>query len=118
MAATKEITTKVAIVGAGPVGLLTSRLLAAYRVPHVLIERRTNARNHPQAHYLNMRTMEILRAHAWEAFYKSSLSSPPSTTWRYAQVIVLNLAIFVKLIALYSYYDYIMNIEILCIVTP
>eukprot|EP01033_Poteriospumella_lacustris_P025188 gene25188-gene22589 len=74
--------TKVAIVGAGPVGLLTSRLLASYRIPHILIEKRTKERKHPQAHYLNMRTMEILRAHSWESFKSSTLLSPPSTTWR------------------------------------
>lgn len=74
--------TKVAIVGAGPVGLLTSRLLATYHVPHVLIERRRDDRKHPQAHYLNMRTMEILRAHAFEVFKDSAKLSPPSMTWR------------------------------------
>lgn len=74
--------TKVSIIGAGPVGLLTSKLLSSYNIPHVLIERRTERRDHPQAHYLTARTMEILRSFSWKEFKQIIRESPPSNVWR------------------------------------
>ncbi len=52
---------KVVIVGAGPVGLTASLLLSKYRVPHLVVEQLTEPENHPQAHFINRRSMEILR---------------------------------------------------------
>jgi 2-polyprenyl-6-methoxyphenol hydroxylase-like FAD-dependent oxidoreductase len=52
---------KVIVVGAGPVGLVASLFLSKYHVPHVLVEQLAEPDNHPQAHFINCRSMEILR---------------------------------------------------------
>ena len=52
---------KVIVVGAGPVGLVASLLLSKYHVPHVLVEQLAEPDDHPQAHFINCRSMEILR---------------------------------------------------------
>jgi 2-polyprenyl-6-methoxyphenol hydroxylase-like FAD-dependent oxidoreductase len=52
---------KVVVVGAGPVGLVASLLLSNYHVPHVLVEQLAEPDTHPQAHFINCRSMEILR---------------------------------------------------------
>jgi len=52
---------EVIVVGAGPVGLTASLLLSKYRVPHMLVEELAEPDNHPQAHFINCRSMEILR---------------------------------------------------------
>ncbi len=49
------------MVGAGPVGLVASLLLSKYHVPHMLVEQLVEPDNHPQAHFINCRSMEILR---------------------------------------------------------
>lgn len=72
----------VAVVGGGPVGLLSSLLLSRLGVKHCLLERRERPTPHPQAHLVSTRSMEILlatlpRAHAAVL----GLSSPPAG-WR------------------------------------
>ncbi|MBT8365785.1 MAG: FAD-dependent monooxygenase [Deltaproteobacteria bacterium] len=52
---------KVIVVGAGPVGLVASLLLSKYHVPHMLVEQLAEPDNHSQAHFINCRSMEILR---------------------------------------------------------
>jgi 2-polyprenyl-6-methoxyphenol hydroxylase-like FAD-dependent oxidoreductase len=52
---------RVLIVGAGPVGLATALELARFRVPSVVIERRTSTSRHPKTRNINTRTMEIAR---------------------------------------------------------
>ncbi len=52
---------QVVVVGAGPVGLVASLLLSNYQVPHVLVEQLAEPDTHPQAHFINCRSMEILR---------------------------------------------------------
>ena len=51
----------VVVVGAGPVGLIASLLLSKYRVRHLLVEQQTRPDNHPQAHFINQRSMEVFR---------------------------------------------------------
>ena len=55
------VSNKVIVVGAGPVGLVASLLLSKYNVPHVLVEQLAEPDDHPQAHFINCRSMEILR---------------------------------------------------------
>jgi 2-polyprenyl-6-methoxyphenol hydroxylase-like FAD-dependent oxidoreductase len=52
--------TEAAIVGAGPIGLTTSLLLSGFGVHHWLVEQRSTPGQHPQAHFLSTRSMEIL----------------------------------------------------------
>ena len=73
----------VCILGGGPVGLFLSSQLSSYGIEHCIVERREVPTKHPQAHFMNARTMEILQAHLPNSF-KSVLSQmPPSKNWRY-----------------------------------
>jgi len=58
-----ETCSRVLIVGGGPSGLFLAHLLRSYDVPFLLIEAQTPEQRfkHPQAHFLNTRTMEILK---------------------------------------------------------
>ena len=77
--------TPITIIGGGPSGLLLSILLSSYNVPSTLFERKTESQliSHPQAHFINLRTMEILRHNTnpkviqklWEAV-------PPVEQWQ------------------------------------
>lgn len=51
----------VAIVGGGPVGLVTSIYLSRYGIEHVLYERHPGTAIHPKAVGLNQRSMEMFR---------------------------------------------------------
>ena len=51
----------VIIIGAGPVGLTASLLLSKYHISHLLVEQQRKPTDHPQAHFINSRTMEVLR---------------------------------------------------------
>lgn len=57
------VTTDVLVVGAGGAGLNLSILLGDMDVDFITVERNTRLANLPKAHYLNQRTMEILRQH-------------------------------------------------------
>ncbi len=69
--------------GGGPTGLLLSILLSQYNVRHTLIERRTpeQIHSHPQAHYLNMRTMEILKHYLPNVYRHVLAQMPPVEEW-------------------------------------
>ena len=54
-------TAPVLIVGSGPAGLTAAILLADLGVPAVLVERNPGTTDHPRAHVINTRTMEIFR---------------------------------------------------------
>ena len=56
-----DVAVPVLIVGAGPVGLTLSALLSRFGVDHLVCERRARPSTHPQAHFVNNRTMEIFR---------------------------------------------------------
>jgi 2-polyprenyl-6-methoxyphenol hydroxylase-like FAD-dependent oxidoreductase len=57
-----RIDVPVLIVGAGPVGLAASILLARQGVANLVVERRDGVQRAPAAHVVNARTFEILRA--------------------------------------------------------
>ena len=58
---TAHQTTDVLIVGAGPSGLMSALLLARFGVRSVVVERNALTDEHPKAHELNARSIEILR---------------------------------------------------------
>ncbi|HEX4110863.1 MAG TPA: FAD-dependent monooxygenase [Solirubrobacteraceae bacterium] len=58
-----QITVPVLIVGGGGCGLSASSFLSDLGVEHLLVERHPDTSHLPKAHYLNTRTMEILRQH-------------------------------------------------------
>jgi 2-polyprenyl-6-methoxyphenol hydroxylase-like FAD-dependent oxidoreductase len=54
---------RVLVVGGGPVGLATAFMLEKlYNVPTRVVERQKSPTSHPQAHFVNLRTMEVLYA--------------------------------------------------------
>lgn len=60
--AAKAIYTPVLIVGGGPVGLTLSLLLSKYGIASRVLEKDTRLTEHPRAHFINTRTMEIYRS--------------------------------------------------------
>lgn len=73
----------VAIIGAGPAGLTLSALLSKFGVPSILLEKSLALPTHPQAHFINLRSMEILR-HAFGGLDERVLEMcPPREEWRY-----------------------------------
>lgn len=57
-----KVRSDVGIVGSGPVGIILSGLLRRYGIGHILIDRRKDPVLHPQAHFLNARSMEIVQS--------------------------------------------------------
>lgn len=51
----------VVIAGGGPTGLTAALLLHKYGVRSVVLERAAALTDHPQAHFINMRAMEVFR---------------------------------------------------------
>ncbi len=76
----------VCIIGAGPTGLVLSAILSNYGIYHTLVDRRVQPTNHPQAHFLNVRTMEILRDFCEPVHRKLISLSPPAVKWRFVIV--------------------------------
>ncbi|WIA08637.1 hypothetical protein OEZ85_008065 [Tetradesmus obliquus] len=71
----------VVVVGAGPTGLVLSCLLSQYGIRHMVLERSQQLTQHPQAHYINNRTMEVFRGLPGLAA-KVKARSPPLQQWR------------------------------------
>ncbi|KAK1994703.1 FAD binding domain-containing protein [Colletotrichum falcatum] len=61
--------TQVVIAGAGPVGLFTAYLLARQKIKCVVLERRQAVSEHPKAHTINPRTLEIFRQAGLDVAY-------------------------------------------------
>ncbi|EFQ36559.1 FAD binding domain-containing protein [Colletotrichum graminicola M1.001] len=61
--------THVVIVGAGPVGLFTAYLLARQKIKCIVLERRHGVSEHPKAHTINPRTLEIFRQAGLDVAY-------------------------------------------------
>ena len=72
----------VVIAGGGPVGLFLSALLSQYGVEHCLVERRLSPTSHPQAHFINARSMELFQGHLPRVFAAIQNEMPPSQNWR------------------------------------
>ena len=62
LSAATKTKTPVAIVGAGPVGLTLALLLSKYGVRSTVVERLAAPSVHPQAHFINVRSMEVFRS--------------------------------------------------------
>jgi 2-polyprenyl-6-methoxyphenol hydroxylase-like FAD-dependent oxidoreductase len=77
--------TPIVIVGGGPTGLCLSNLLSIYKTPHVLLEALSPEERfrHPQAHFLNTRTMEILRHCMPNVYNETRQAMPPVSDWQY-----------------------------------
>ena len=78
-----KIQTPVAIVGGGPTGLILSIMLSQFNVPSSLFEARSEdeVHLHPQAHYLNLRTMEILKHYIPSVYEKVVAKAPLVQHW-------------------------------------
>eukprot|EP00250_Pteridium_aquilinum_P000259 c10286_g1_i1 orf=2-1816(-) len=76
-----ELSVPVLIVGAGPVGLVLSILLAKLGIKSLVVEKRSNFLQHPQAHFINNRTMEIFRRIGTLTKDIEALQ-PPLAQWR------------------------------------
>jgi len=59
----REVEVPVLIVGGGGSGLCASSFLSDLGIEHLLVERHNITSHLPKAHYLNQRTMEVLRSH-------------------------------------------------------
>jgi 2-polyprenyl-6-methoxyphenol hydroxylase-like FAD-dependent oxidoreductase len=57
----QKLKTKVAIIGAGPIGLTAALFLEKFNIDYKLIERNHNIMQHPAAHLINLRSMEIMK---------------------------------------------------------
>ncbi|XVF85191.1 hypothetical protein PTKIN_Ptkin17bG0098600 [Pterospermum kingtungense] len=71
----------VLIVGAGPVGLVLSILLTKFGVKCTVLEKNKGFSRHPQAHFINNRTMEVFRKMDGLA-EEIQRSQPPVDLWR------------------------------------
>ena len=75
------------IVGGGPTGLLLSALLSSYSIPSTLLESKPRHQvsnpdlGHPQAHYLNLRSMEIMKHHLPVLYDDVVRAMPPVEEW-------------------------------------
>lgn len=78
----QELSTSVAIVGGGPTGVTLSLLLSSFGVDNIVIEKRSGVSEHPQAHFINMRTMEIFRQ-LGRVEERVLEQSPPLQEWRH-----------------------------------
>ncbi|KAG7386394.1 hypothetical protein PHYPSEUDO_000323 [Phytophthora pseudosyringae] len=74
---------RVLVVGGGPVGLATAFMLEKlYNVPTRVVERQRSPTSHPQAHFINLRTMEVIYAAMPEFHDRLLAQAAPSVLWR------------------------------------
>lgn len=79
----------ITIIGGGPVGIILSKLLSQYKVPHCLVEKKLVPTSHPQAHFINIRSMEIIKAHFPFDFKKILEQTPNLKNWRYNENFII-----------------------------
>lgn len=73
---------EVCVIGGGPVGLLMCNLLAKYNVSCCIVEPREEPTQHPQAHFVNTRSMEILQDSMHQTFLSIPRKMPLFSYWR------------------------------------
>jgi 2-polyprenyl-6-methoxyphenol hydroxylase-like FAD-dependent oxidoreductase len=73
--------TPVVIAGGGPVGLTTAIYLSNYGIPSIILERSPELTDHPRAHFINHRTMEVFRGMTGLSSQVES-TMPPLDQWR------------------------------------
>ncbi len=78
----EEEQNNVCIVGGGPSGMLLSHLLSCFGIFHVIVDRKVAPTSHPQAHFINNRSMEILKDWVPNVFRHAVNQSPNSQEWR------------------------------------
>ena len=79
---------RVLVVGGGPVGLATAYMLEKlYDIPTRVVERQRRPTSHPQAHFLNLRTMEVLYATMPEFHDRLLAHAAPSELVRHVRCI-------------------------------
>lgn len=71
----------VLIAGAGPTGLTLSILLGKLGIRSLVVDRSAALPNHPQAHFINNRSMEVFRPLDGLAA-EVAAQSPPLAEWR------------------------------------
>jgi len=74
----------VVIVGGGPVGLFLSLLLREFAAPSILLEQQSVEERfrHPQAHFLNTRSMEIMKHCLPNIYSQVQAAMPPVKHWQ------------------------------------
>jgi 2-polyprenyl-6-methoxyphenol hydroxylase-like FAD-dependent oxidoreductase len=72
---------QIVISGAGPVGLAMFLLLHHFGIESTLIDKRNHPTTHPQAHFINYRTMEIMRLLGVDA--DIGQKQPPKREWEH-----------------------------------
>ncbi|GMI12170.1 hypothetical protein TrVE_jg9844 [Triparma verrucosa] len=73
----------IAIIGSGPTGLLLSSILSRYSLPHQIYTSSPSLPSHPQAHFINTRTVEILKSAFPKIYDAVKLTMPSPSGWRY-----------------------------------
>ncbi|KAF0694570.1 Aste57867_14558 [Aphanomyces stellatus] len=83
MSGVAKTSSRVLIAGGGPVGLTLGILLQhVYKIPVDIVERQMQPTQHPQAHFMNLRTMEILRTHLPTLHDRVLDAAAPPHQWR------------------------------------
>lgn len=76
-----KVDQEVVIVGAGPTGLVLSNLLGSFGIKVLVLEKDPQLPQHPKAHFINHRTMEVLRPFRQLA-NEVQRRTPPLQEWR------------------------------------
>jgi len=99
----KQSKYEVGIVGAGPVGLFLSKLLNNYGINHCIVDKKLRPTSHPQAHFINNRTMELFQACVPSVFDGILKGMSESSNWRCTSMTSANLQyVSVPIIIVYA----------------